>query len=133
MLFRSDETDSRVIFFTTAFLVGAVWAPAVHAFNGASKGKTKESFSLTTGGLLVGALVGALVAASKKSDTNPDPDYGGNTLNGMEIGVCAATVIDALLFAWTEKKGGDPEDTSFIRPRVMFDGKRATAGFVGYF
>ena len=131
---NKDDTDSRVIFYTSAFLVGAVWAPAVHAFNGGSKKKTKESFSLTTGGLLVGALVGALVAASKKSDTNPDPDYGGNTLNGMEIGLCAAITIDALLFAWTEGKGGDDgEDTSFIRPSVVFDGKRGTAGITGYF
>ena len=131
---NKDDADSRVIFYTSAFLVGAVWAPAVHAFNGGSKKKTKESFSLTTGGLLVGALVGALVAASKKSDTNPDPDYGGNTLNGMEIGLCAAITIDALLFAWTEGKGGDDgEDTSFIRPSVVFDGKRGTAGITGYF
>jgi hypothetical protein len=131
---NKDDTDTRVIFYTSAFLVGAVWAPAVHAFNGGSKSKTKESFSLTTGGLLVGALVGALVAASKKSDSNPDPDYGGNTLNGMEIGLCAAITIDALLFAWTESKNGDKDDdTSFVRPTVMFDGKRGTAGITGYF
>jgi hypothetical protein len=131
---NKDDTDSRVIFYTSAFLVGAVWNPAVHAFNDGSKAKTKEAFSLTTGGLLVGALVGALVAASKKSDTNPNPDYGGNTLNGMEIGLCAAMTIDALLFAWTERKGGEGGDeTSFVRPTVAFDGRRATAGFTGYF
>ena len=130
----AEDKSSKVIWYTSAFLVGAVWAPAVHAFNDASEKKTKDSFKLTTGGLLAGALVGVLVAVSEKSDSNPDPDYGGSTLAGMEIGVCAATVIDALLFAWTGggKPSIDPDD-AFIRPTVAFDGRRSFAGLRGTF
>lgn len=134
----ADSTDGKVILYTSAFLVGAAWNPAVHAFNGASSKKTKESFSLTTGGLALGALIGLLVPTVKKAnDSTASPDFGTSVLNGMEIGVCAASVIDLLIFAWTEKKGdGDEEDAKArptLRPTIAFDGKYSIFGLGGAF